>query len=271
MSEDEPLPLTFRHWAGVSPYTSPFGFAETCVFGKQSPEPVHCGPQGLPSSEWTVPSGHPFSRSYRASLSNSLTRVLSFTSGHLPLPTCVGLRYGHQDPYRRGFSRRQRINEIPQGGSPRVFSLLGSRGGFAYPGRRLQGRTHHVRWARSVYLSVSPLRIAGNRWCRNFDLLSIAFASALRLRTDLPYADQHCVGNLRLPVSWILTRIVATHAGILTCQRSTLAHAESFAALTTLPYLPPDGVRRDRGFGGVLSPVTFSAQDSLTSEQLRTL
>ncbi len=240
MSEDEPLPLTFRHWAGVSPYTSPFGFAETCVFGKQSPEPVHCGPQGLSSGERTVPSGHPFSRSYRASLSNSLTRVLSFTSGHLPLPTCVGLRYGHQDPYRRGFSRRQRINGIPQGSSPRVLFPLSSRGGFAYPGRCLQGRTHHVRWARSVYLSVSPLRIAGNRWCRNFDLLSIAFASALRLRTDLPYADQHCVGNLRLPVSWILTRIVATHAGILTCQHSTLAHAESFDALTTLPYLPPD-------------------------------
>ena len=31
-----PLPLTFRHWSGVSPYTSPCGFAETCVFGKQS-------------------------------------------------------------------------------------------------------------------------------------------------------------------------------------------------------------------------------------------
>ena len=35
--------LTLRHWSGVSPYTSPFGFAETCVFGKQSPEPFHCG------------------------------------------------------------------------------------------------------------------------------------------------------------------------------------------------------------------------------------
>src|SRR2546429_839158 len=29
-----PLLLTFRHWAGVSPYTSTFVFAETCVFGK---------------------------------------------------------------------------------------------------------------------------------------------------------------------------------------------------------------------------------------------
>ena len=39
-----PLPLTFRHWAGVSPYTSAFALAETCVFGKQSLEPVSCGP-----------------------------------------------------------------------------------------------------------------------------------------------------------------------------------------------------------------------------------
>ena len=37
-----PVPLTFRHWAGISPYTSPSGFAETCVFGKQSPEPLCC-------------------------------------------------------------------------------------------------------------------------------------------------------------------------------------------------------------------------------------
>ena len=41
-SEREPVTLTFRHWAGVSPYTSPFGFAGTCVFDKQSIEPVHC-------------------------------------------------------------------------------------------------------------------------------------------------------------------------------------------------------------------------------------
>src|SRR5436853_6249684 len=41
------LPLTFRHWAGVSPYTSPYGFAETCVFSKQSVGPLNCNPQRL--------------------------------------------------------------------------------------------------------------------------------------------------------------------------------------------------------------------------------
>ena len=43
-----PLLLTFRHWAGVSPYTSTCVFAETCVFGKQSLEPIYCGPLTLP-------------------------------------------------------------------------------------------------------------------------------------------------------------------------------------------------------------------------------
>src|SRR5450631_4946664 len=56
-----PLLVTFRHWAGVSPYTSAFAFAETCVFGKQSVEPILCRPlmhpkthyQGPPSSKGT--------------------------------------------------------------------------------------------------------------------------------------------------------------------------------------------------------------------------
>ena len=49
------FPLTFQHRAGVSPYTSAFALAETCVFGKQSPGPIHCGLlfAGTPSPEVT--------------------------------------------------------------------------------------------------------------------------------------------------------------------------------------------------------------------------
>ena len=36
------LLLTFQHWAGVSPYTSPYGLAETYVFVKQSLGPIFC-------------------------------------------------------------------------------------------------------------------------------------------------------------------------------------------------------------------------------------
>jgi hypothetical protein len=41
------LPLTFQHWAGVSPYTSTFVLAETCVFGKQLHGFFRCGPVTL--------------------------------------------------------------------------------------------------------------------------------------------------------------------------------------------------------------------------------
>ena len=37
------LLLTFQHRAGVSPYTSSYDLAETCVFDKQSPGPIRCG------------------------------------------------------------------------------------------------------------------------------------------------------------------------------------------------------------------------------------
>ena len=43
-SKRKPLPLTFRHWAGVSPYTSTFVLAETYVFGKQLHGFLSCGP-----------------------------------------------------------------------------------------------------------------------------------------------------------------------------------------------------------------------------------
>ena len=43
-SHRKALPLTFQHWAGVSPYTSSFELAETCVFGKQFRGLFSCGP-----------------------------------------------------------------------------------------------------------------------------------------------------------------------------------------------------------------------------------
>ena len=39
--------LTFRHRAGVSPYTSSFELARTCVFDKQSHGLFRCGPATL--------------------------------------------------------------------------------------------------------------------------------------------------------------------------------------------------------------------------------
>ena len=79
------LPLTFQHRAGVSPYTSAFAFAETCVFAKQSPGPFHCG---LLSQAPLLPKlrGH-----FAEFLNNSSLAGLRILSSS----TCVGLRYGH--------------------------------------------------------------------------------------------------------------------------------------------------------------------------------
>ncbi len=89
-SELAPFPLTFRHWAGVSPYTSSFELAETCVFVKQSIGPFLCDPEPLPPYGVHRP-GRSFSRSYGSILPSSLTRVLPFTlvfSTRLPVSVC---------------------------------------------------------------------------------------------------------------------------------------------------------------------------------------
>jgi hypothetical protein len=65
-------------------------FAESCVFGKQSLEPLYCNPVPLRLYGVTY-AGHPFSRSYGAKLQSSLGSVLSrplVYSTHLPVSVC---------------------------------------------------------------------------------------------------------------------------------------------------------------------------------------
>ncbi len=77
-----PLPLTFRHWSSVSPYTSPCGFAETCVFGKQS--------LGKFSLRPTLRQARHLANLRLVFLPSSLTKVLPFTLGYSPrLPVSV--------------------------------------------------------------------------------------------------------------------------------------------------------------------------------------
>ena len=181
-SRREPLPLTFRHWAGVSPYTSPYGLAETCVFGKQSPGPAHCAPRLLPGKPMHN-QGDPFSRSYGVNLPSSLTRVLSPTSGYLPLPTCVGFRYGRSRSSPRGFSRQHRLDPVA------LTVVAASRDPSAYVGRAFLhartaygSRTPHVQWGRRIYQSGSPRASTKRERGRNTNRLSIACALRPRLR-----------------------------------------------------------------------------------------
>ena len=76
------LLLTFQHRAGVSPYTSSFDLAQTCVFDKQLPGPILCG------SSCEV---HSFFRSYGVNLPSSLTTLLPLaleSSSYLPVSVC---------------------------------------------------------------------------------------------------------------------------------------------------------------------------------------
>ena len=88
------LLLTFQHRAGVSPYTSSFDLAETCVFAKQSPGPILCGSIARA----------PLIPKLRGQLAEFLNNPSPVGLRILFLPTCVGLRYGHLR-YTPGFSR----------------------------------------------------------------------------------------------------------------------------------------------------------------------
>ena len=72
--------LTFQHWAGVSSYTSAYAFAETCVFGKQSLGPIHCGSFSRPS---LIPKLRDHCAEFLNHSSLAHLRILSLT-------TCVG-------------------------------------------------------------------------------------------------------------------------------------------------------------------------------------
>ena len=88
------LLLTFRHWAGVSPYTSSSDLAETCVFDKQSPGPILCGSI----------SRAPLLPKLRGQLAEFLNNPSPVGLRILFLSTCVGLRYGLLK-YTSSFSR----------------------------------------------------------------------------------------------------------------------------------------------------------------------
>ena len=95
-SELAPLLLTFRHRAGVRPYTSSCDFAEPCVFSKQSPPPGLC-PQAPVA--WNLGLLLANLRRYFAEFlqHRSLKRL-----GILYQSTCVGLGYDLTEGYFQG-------------------------------------------------------------------------------------------------------------------------------------------------------------------------
>ena len=145
------FPLTFRHRAGVTPYTSPCGFAESCVFDKQLPGPFHCG---LLAQAPLLPK---LRGNYAEFLNNPSPVGLRILSSS----TCVGLRYGHLDiPHT--FSRHK-FPLLP------YFNFSPFRPGQPTPG--------------SVYVHVSVC--LNLRWLRNIYRMCIDYAFRPRLSPRL--------------------------------------------------------------------------------------
>ena len=88
ISQLAPLHLTFKHRAGVRPYTSSCDFAEPYVFSKQSLPPILC-PRPLVAQR-----PGPLIPKLRGQFAEFLQRSSLKRLGMLYLSTCVGLGYG---------------------------------------------------------------------------------------------------------------------------------------------------------------------------------
>ena len=143
--------MTFWHWASVSPYTSSFELAETCVFAKQSPEVFCCGPNCL---------GQSLSLSYGRYFAEFLNEGSLDRLGLLDPPTCVGLRYEYCLFSHRGFSSQFGSIESSAGKPANFPSLImvtpknreTSRICQRSPTSSLDGQTY----TRSIYHPASP-------------------------------------------------------------------------------------------------------------------
>jgi len=74
-----------------------FGVAVSCVFTKQSADPLYCGPLQL------APERAPLLPKLRGEFAEFLNGSSLERLGMFSLPTCVGLRYGHSINFERRF------------------------------------------------------------------------------------------------------------------------------------------------------------------------
>jgi hypothetical protein len=90
-SELSPLPLTFRHWAGITPYTSPCGLSRELWFCYPVARAWTLRPPHAPPASGFTLARHPFFRRYGVNLPSSLTRDHSSAlvcSTCLPVSVC---------------------------------------------------------------------------------------------------------------------------------------------------------------------------------------
>ncbi len=151
----------------------------------------------------------------------------------LSLPTCVGLRYGHQLSSLETFldsvgSATSLLDFVPR----HVSGFLDC--GFAYNPPYSLGPVLPITGLACPPVSSHPSY--GCWWHRILNRFSIAYALRLGLGPGLPWADEPSPGILRFSAGRILTCLLAySYRHSLFC---TLHHSfrYSFAAYRTLPY-----------------------------------
>ena len=228
-------PLTYRHRAGVRLYTSSCELAESCVFDKQSLEPILCG-SGCPE--------HPLYRGYGVILPSSFTRVLPNAFGCSPSTPVSDCGTGRAVRPRPAFRGRDVI------GLPDRAVGLAARG-------LLTPRSPSSRRHRHVYLH--------GGW-RNINRLSIGYALGPGLRSRLT------LGGLTFPRKPCAFGGRASHPSCRYSFRHTHSTAlhrsfrSGFAA--AVDALLPSLLIRD--CGTTLESPSFSARDGSTGKLLRT-
>lgn len=98
--------MTFRHWSGVTPYTSSYEFAGSCVFGKQLAENLSLRPH--------IAMGQALSLTYGRFFAEFLEDLSLVRLSLLDLNTCVGFRYGRHVLKLRSFSWNRALYSPPR-------------------------------------------------------------------------------------------------------------------------------------------------------------
>ena len=255
--------MTFRHRAGVSPYTSSYDFAETCVFGKQSVGPILCGPLRLRAR-----AGHPTGASLLPKLRDHFAEFLNEGSldhlGMLYLPTCVGFGTG-AFPSLEAFLGGHGLDDLPAYADRHPLSEVTGLRIFLEP--LLPGCPWSTSATVRLPFPVPPSVIARETRYRNINLLAIAYACRPRLRSRLTLSR---LALLRKP--WASGGGVS-HSSFVTYTGILLPSApRTLAATASLHWnaLYRAAKGDAHSFGGWQSPVTLSAHEHLTSELLRT-
>ena len=106
--------MTFQHWAGVTAYTAPCGFARCCVFVKQSLPPALCHPFRLENARFSHHTWVLLLPKLRRHFAEFLNHSSPDRLGILYPPTCVGLGYGRHTNSLLGFSRQHGISDFAE-------------------------------------------------------------------------------------------------------------------------------------------------------------